>query len=547
VSKSVWERLDGWVNSVTGLGGVRDKVQGYLYQQSGRIDDEQLEAMYDADDMAARICESVPEHMLRRGFEVATPELPELGASLVEYLNRLHFVASLTDALVFERVFGGSALVMGFDDGRSPEEPLDEANIRGLRFINALDKRDCYPVYWYRNPNEPKYGKPSIYRVLYLAQGVQAPGTPESEQNYQQTVYVHESRMLVFAGGRATRRNRLRYNGWGTSVLARCYGPLRGFNGNWQSVENMMQDASQGVFAIKGLHEVISSGNRSALEQRMTLLDMGRSVARAILVDADGETFTRQDTTMSGLPELIDRTATRLASAARMPVTVLHGISPAGLNATGASDVRSWYDTLEAERTQKLQQPLTGLVRLVCLCQDGPAHGIVPEKYTVEFPSLWQETEQERATIAATQTQSDVALIQAGVITAEEVAVRRAGELGIDPEPRQKAVESDMLALAIPTPTTETTPLESATVAQPTAEETAALPSVELAKSSLNGAQVASLLSIVNSVAAKEIPRETGVRLILAAFPLSEAEAEALMGPVGRTFFVETPDDAQPS
>jgi len=55
----------------------------------------------------------------------------------------------------------------------------------------------------------------------------------------------------------------------------------------------------------------------------------------------------------------------------------------------------------------------------------------------------------------------------------------------------------------------------------------------------LNGAQVASLLEVVKSVARKEMPRETGVEIIVASFPVDRETAERLMGPTGATFFVE--------
>jgi hypothetical protein len=53
----------------------------------------------------------------------------------------------------------------------------------------------------------------------------------------------------------------------------------------------------------------------------------------------------------------------------------------------------------------------------------------------------------------------------------------------------------------------------------------------------LNGAQVSSLLEIVQQVAARGIPRATGVQLISASFPLSITDAERVLGEVGRTFF----------
>lgn len=61
------------------------------------------------------------------------------------------------------------------------------------------------------------------------------------------------------------------------------------------------------------------------------------------------------------------------------------------------------------------------------------------------------------------------------------------------------------------------------------------------AQAALNGAQIASLMEIVQSVASRSIPRDVGIKLITAAFPIDLAEAERIMGPVGRSFFAEEP------
>jgi phage gp29-like protein len=57
---------------------------------------------------------------------------------------------------------------------------------------------------------------------------------------------------------------------------------------------------------------------------------------------------------------------------------------------------------------------------------------------------------------------------------------------------------------------------------------------------SLNGAQVESLKEILTDVAAGLLPRESGVNMIVAAFGIALAQAEAIMGDIGRGF-VQTP------
>jgi len=53
---------------------------------------------------------------------------------------------------------------------------------------------------------------------------------------------------------------------------------------------------------------------------------------------------------------------------------------------------------------------------------------------------------------------------------------------------------------------------------------------------SLNGAQVTSMVQIVTQVAAGQLPRSSGVQMLLAAFPVSAEPAERIMGDVGRGF-----------
>ena len=55
-------------------------------------------------------------------------------------------------------------------------------------------------------------------------------------------------------------------------------------------------------------------------------------------------------------------------------------------------------------------------------------------------------------------------------------------------------------------------------------------------QTSLNGAQVASMVEIVSKVATGELPRESGVNIILTSFPVTPEDAERIMGDAGQSF-----------
>ena len=82
----------------------------------------------------------------------------------------------------------------------------------------------------------------------------------------------------------------------------------------------------------------------------------------------------------------------------------------------------------------------------------------------------------------------------------------------------------------------ETTEEPSADSAEDEAGIETAAPDVPVSAVTLNGAQVSSLLSIIEQVSGGTLPRETAVQLIVTSFNVTEQKADELLGPVGRGF-----------
>lgn len=100
---------------------------------------------------------------------------------------------------------------------------------------------------------------------------------------------------------------------------------------------------------------------------------------------------------------------------------------------------------------------------------------------------------------------------------------------------KEPAVTPEPESVPEPTPTEQTTeevPMEQDQVEEPT----------KLQDTALNGAQVSSAMEIVGRVAAKALPRETGVAMLVEFFNIDPAKADRIFGPVGTSFFAEQPD-----
>jgi hypothetical protein len=143
----------------------------------------------------------------------------------------------------------------------------------------------------------------------------------------------------------------------------------------------------------------------------------------------------------------------RIASAASMPVTILFGRSPAGMNATGESDTRAWYDQVASERCEQLEPAIEELTEILMACDDGPTQGEILEGWCIEFPPLWQPTKVEQATAFKTEADALVALANAQIILPEEAALRlaRNGDLAeLDIATREAALKYELERMAQP-------------------------------------------------------------------------------------------------
>lgn len=398
-------RLDTWVDSIRGYGGIKDPTKFGRIRDFTRLTVYELEAMYHGEDLPAKIVDALPEEAFRPGFCTNSEELDK-------HLERWSAPQKLLQADVWGRLYGLGGIILGVDEKWGPPDtPLDVSQLGpgDLCSLEVVDGIDLAVGERYFNRSKASYGKVRTYRVN---------GT--SEMSGQE---IHETRLILFGGARTSERQRLMNQGRDLSVLQKPADILRDVEMSWRSVLNVLQDMSQAVFKIKGLVDMITEGHKNELQDRMEVVNMARSVARAVLVDSDSESFEHVGAqNITGIDGLLVRLFQRLAAAADMPLTILMGVSPAGLNATGESDLRIWY--AQAAKHQKQITPqVRKLIRIIARTSTLDWDG------TLEWGGLWSLTEKEEADLTKVRTDTYVAQIGAGMLHPEEATLLEYSDL----------------------------------------------------------------------------------------------------------------------
>lgn len=520
----VAERADGWESHLMGIGSTDDKLATLRY--SGHVThlpDVVLEAMFLSEIYAYRGVTIFPHVAFSQGVEVAGVEDPKEATTFLESFD---WTATITSGAVWGRLYGGCAT--WFVTDRSADELLEPLDVsETIVTLRNIEKPYINPVVDSRALD--LRGMPLFYTLT----------TPEGE-----TFRVHASRLVIWPGDETPQRRRVQLGHWDASVLQRPYDVLKRNGYVSIAAQQLLSEASLGVLKIRELWATITSGQQTSLATRIRMFNAARSNARALILDADKEEFTRVNTTFAGVPELTDRARLEVAAAFGIPVTRLMGQSPAGLNATGQADERNFQSDVRSYQKFKLEPRILVVARKLLDSRGSPCSS---EGLALGWPELWAPTAAEAATIYSTTANADATLIDREVITPEEARSRfKPGEYSaeLDVEATDDADgdgdvdlnDADGEPGTVPI-TPEGAPEGAATPVAPAGESAPAGAGVAPIQATvLNGAQVSSLVEIISQVSEKKIPRDSGVEIVMLAYQVDRERAEALIGSAGKGF-----------
>jgi len=475
---------DGFKSIMKGLGTSKDPRESVVYQIGNRIDQQTAENLYVYNWLAAKIIDIPIDDATRkwRSLLIADPVEKEETETAFE---QFEIKARVSTAFKWARVFGGAGIFCVIE-GDDQEEPLAIESIRegSLKNFVVLDRYNIYPGPVNMDVLSVNFGSPDYYMV---ARGGQK---------------IHHTRIhKVYAQG-TTIREFEKNNYWSPSLFTKLFEPVSDSQVCSQSINNMIYESNVDVYKIDGLLKLVAEGKDDVVVSRLKIVNGMKSILNAVVLDSKDE-YEKKTNTFASLPDIDDRAMQKVSGASGIPITRLLGISPAGMNATGASDMLNYYDTVQSIQENELRPVIDWMDSVVVASLPG-----LNEKIDYEFLPLKQMTEVEQADVEFKKAQRDQIYLDHEVIT-EPDALAELAESGtyttID-ETRVEAErkENELLLGAGDPPDTD-----------PAA--------------SLNGAQVTAMLEIVRQVTAEEISKEVGAKVIAASFPMTNEEAMKML------------------
>ena len=234
---------DSYAEAFTGTGTNRDRSSFARIKPSYLLQQQELSDLYIGDGMARRIVDIPAEEMTRAGIDIEALEDEQLEEAVEARLEELDAMRHMNDAVRWSRLFGGSVMVFGLNDGGTLDVPLNPDGIKGVEFLRVYDRWQATIQTRVTDPMLPTYGKPELWQI--------------SPQDGGHPYVVHASRVYQFDGDAIPDILRQANQGWGASALQSCRDQLIRLGMGHQYANMLLERSQQAGHGIPGLSNIL--------------------------------------------------------------------------------------------------------------------------------------------------------------------------------------------------------------------------------------------------------------------------------------------------
>lgn len=409
------DHSDAYLNAATGLASARDK-SSHTFAAYDWLPPQRCQDLYLSDGIAARVVDRIVDDAMRADWRIAGDVDADTLAWLESRADDLGVTQALADAWRWARLYGYSIAVIATTDAATYDQPLDPRTMTDVRAVHVIEGPAAMPVYdrGY-GLGDSAYSRPTHYEITRTGGKV---------------TRVHSSRCILFRGVRLPPMyQRAMASRMGASVYQQSIDRLKALGAAMGYSESMMHEASVMVLKMADYRALCSGPQGSQTYQTMlSNMRFGLSNLGTLVLDKNDE-YVESKRSLSDLPALIETFAAGLSWATGIPRTVLLGAQPGGL-ATNDGEMRSWYDSCARARDTQITPPLTRVLDMMLRARANRGGAPAPAEWTLEWGSLWEPTDSERATYEQTMVATSTALVSAGLSSPDEEREKLIG-LGI--------------------------------------------------------------------------------------------------------------------
>ena len=363
-----------------------------------------LEWMYRGSWMVKKVIDCPADDMTREGISIESDMAPDKIDALTQHWSELQIWQRINSTIKWARLYGGAIGVLMID-GQKLDTPLriDTVTQGQFKGIMVLDRWMVWPRL--EDPVDDfgaDFGLPKYYDVVADARSIP-------------NMRIHHSRCIRLDGVELPYWQKVAENLWGLSVIEPLFDRMIAFDSATQGAAQLIYKAHLRVIKIADYRENIATMGKAhqAVLAQLNMIRLMQTNEGLTVLDKEDE-FQANSYGFGGLSDMMTQFSQQVAGAADIPMTRLFGQSPAGMNSTGESDLRNYYDGIKSQQESRLRRYISLLLHLTHRSLFGLP---LPKGFNFSFSPLWQMTPMEKSQIAQTLANATSTLFQDGILS----------------------------------------------------------------------------------------------------------------------------------
>lgn len=352
-----------------------------------------------------RLIGVVPEDMTKNWYKIKSQLTPDAKQQLNRLERTTRVRAKILEGMRWGRLYGGAAAVIiidGHDDILDQPLDLDMIMPGSFKGLIVLDRWSGISpsIGLVKDISDPDFGLPEYYNISANALGT--------------GIRVHHSRILRFIGRTLPYLEEVAEQYWGTSEIEHIMDELKKYDNTSYNIAALVFSANLKVYKMEGFDQMATMPESVQRDLYNTLTMMNWMMNnQGMQIMGSTDTFETHQYSFAGLSDIYEMFMLDLSGASEIPVTKLFGRSPAGMNATGESDMQNYYDGIEEKQESDLRPVLDRLLPILCMSE----FGAVPDDLDYEFNPCRRPTEEEKKNISINVANAVNTVFTGGVIS----------------------------------------------------------------------------------------------------------------------------------
>jgi phage-related protein (TIGR01555 family) len=364
-----------------------------------------MNSLYRNSWIAKKVVDTIPEDMCKNWFSIAAELTPEMQDRYNKLEQRTMIKDKIVEGLTWGRLYGGAGgviLIDGHEDRL--DEPLDYDNIMPNSFkgLLILDRwSGIYPGWeLISDISDPEFGLPMHYDIKDINGSVKQK--------------VHHTRIIRFIGRKLPFWEHQAEIYWGASELEHVFDELMKFDNTCWNVASLIFQANVLVNKVDGLDQLLTLTDEQAQRDFYNIKSAQNALRsnNSMMIIGEKDDIQALQYTFSGINEILESQALNVSGAAEIPVTKLFGRSPAGMNATGESDLQNYYDMVAQQQEAVLKPKINKLLPIMFMSE----FGYIPDDLGIKFNPIKTPNDDEMAETVAKKVESIRSAYDSGII-----------------------------------------------------------------------------------------------------------------------------------